>query len=46
MYEALNLGNDENPHLIKIGCTLNEPKKKDLKELLTELLTILTLTPI
>ena len=23
-FETLNLGNDENPHLIKIGLTLNE----------------------
>ena len=34
--ETLNLDNDENPHLIKIGFTLNEQEKKDLKELLTE----------
>ena len=26
--ETLNLGNDENPHLIKIGSTLNEKEKK------------------
>ena len=34
--ETLNLDNDENPHLIKIGFTLNEQEKKDLKELLTK----------
>ena len=27
-FETLNLGNDENPHLIKIGSTLNEKEKK------------------
>ena len=32
--ETINLGNDENPHLIKISSTLNEgKKKKDLQEL-------------
>ena len=35
-FETLNLGNDENPHLIKIGSTLNEKERKDHKELLTE----------
>ena len=35
-FETLNLGNDENPHLIKIGSTLNEKEGKDLKELCTE----------
>ena len=35
-FETLNLGNDENPCLIKIGSTLNEKEKKDLKELLIE----------
>ena len=35
-FETLNLGNDENPRLIKIGSTLNEKEKKDLKELLIE----------
>ena len=34
-FEILNLGNDENPCLIKIGLTLNEKERKDLKELLT-----------
>ena len=34
--ETLNLGNDENPRLIKIGSTLNKNKRKYLKELLTE----------
>ena len=35
-FETLNLGNDENPHLIKMDSTLNEKERKDLKELLTE----------
>ena len=35
-FETLNLGNDENPRLIKIGSTLNEQERKDLKELLNE----------
>ena len=35
-FETLNLGNNENPCLIKIGSTLNEEERKDLKELLTE----------
>ena len=35
-FETLNLSNDENPRLIKIGLTLNEKERKDLKELLTE----------
>ena len=35
-FETLNLGNDENPRLIKIGSTLIEQEKKDLKELLIE----------
>ena len=34
--ETLNLGNDENPCLIKIGSTLSEQEKKYLKELLTK----------
>ena len=34
--ETINLGNDENPRLIKIGLTLNEGERKDLKELLVE----------
>ena len=34
--ETLNLGNDENPRLIKIGSTLNKNKRKYLKELLTK----------
>ena len=34
--ETINLGNDENPRLIKIGSTLNEKEKKYLQELLTE----------
>ena len=35
-FETINLGNDENPCLIKIGSTLNKKERKDLKELLTE----------
>ena len=35
-FETLNLGNDENPRLIKIGSTLNEKEMKDLKEILTK----------
>ena len=38
-FETLNLGNDENPRLIKIGLTLNEKKKKkrkDIKKLFTK----------
>ena len=35
-FETLILGNDENPCLIKIGSTLNEKERKDLKELLIE----------
>ena len=35
-FETLNLGNNENPRLIKIGSTLNEKEREDLKELLTE----------
>ena len=38
-FETLSLGNEENPHLIKIGSTLNEKERKDLKELLTALLS-------
>ena len=34
-FETLNLANDETPRLIKIGLTLNEKERKDLKELLT-----------
>ena len=34
--ETINLGNNENPHLIKIGSTLNERERKDLQGLLTE----------
>ena len=39
--ETINLGNDENPHLIKIGSTLNEKERKDLKELLTKFQEVL-----
>ena len=34
--ETINLGNDENPRLIKIGSSLNEKERKDLQELLME----------
>ena len=34
--EPINLGNNENPHLIKINSTLNKKERKDLQELLTE----------
>ena len=34
--ETLNLGNNENPRLIKISSTLNEKERKDLKEHLTK----------
>ena len=33
---TLNLSNNENPRLIKIGSTLNEEERKDLKELFIE----------
>ena len=29
-FETINLGNNENPHLIQIGLTLNEKERKDL----------------
>ena len=35
-FETLNLGNNENPYLIKIGSTLNKGERKDLKEILIE----------
>ena len=35
-FETLNLANDENPRLIKIGSTLNKEERKGLQELLTE----------
>ena len=34
--ETLNLDNNENPHLIKIGSTLNKEEREDIKELLTK----------
>ena len=34
--ETINLGNNENSHLIKIGSTLNEKERKDLQGLLME----------
>ena len=36
MFETINLGNDENPRLIKISSTLNEKERKDLQEFLIE----------
>ena len=41
-FETLNLGNNENLRLIKIGSTLNEKERKDLKELLTEFQEVFT----
>ena len=35
-FETLNLGKDENPCLIKIGSSINEQERKDLKEHLIE----------
>ena len=35
-FETLNLGNNENPRLIKIGSTLNKEEREDIKELLTK----------
>ena len=35
-FETINLGNDENPLLIKIGTTISKQDIKDLKELLIE----------
>ena len=35
-FETLNLGNNKDLHLIKIGSTLSEEERKDLQELLTE----------
>ena len=35
-FETLNLGNNENPRLIKMGSNLNEKERKDLKVLLTK----------
>ena len=34
--ETINLGNDDNPSLIKISSTLNEKERKYLQELLME----------
>ena len=34
--ETINLGNNVNPYLIKIGLTLNEKERKDLQEFLIE----------
>ena len=35
-FKTINLGNDENPCLIKIVSTLNKKERKHLKGLLTE----------
>ena len=35
-FETIDLGNDESPCLIKIGSTLTEKERKDLKNLLIE----------
>ena len=35
-FETLNLGNDENPRLFKIGSTLSKEERKDLQELPTK----------
>ena len=35
-FETLNLGNDKNPCLIKIGSTLYQKERKDLKVLLVK----------
>ena len=40
--ETINLGNDENPRLIKIGLTLNDKERKDLQELLMEFQVVFT----
>ena len=42
--ETINLSNDENPCLIKIGSTLNEKEKKDLQELLMEFQEVIALS--
>ena len=34
--ETINLGDNENPCLIKIGSTLNEKERKDLQAILME----------
>jgi len=39
--ETINLGNDENPRLIKIDSTLNEKERKDLQELFMEFQEVL-----
>ena len=40
-FENINLGNDENPCLIKIGLTLSEQERKDLKELIAKFQEVL-----
>ena len=42
--ETINLGNDENPRLIKICSTLNEKEMKDLQELLMEFQEVIALS--
>ena len=41
-FETLNLGNDKNLCLIKVGSTLNKEERKDLQELLTEFQEVFT----
>ena len=36
IFETINLSNDQNPHLIKIGSILSEQEKNDLKKIRTE----------
>ena len=43
-FKNLNLDNNENPHLIKIGSTLNEREREYLKELLTEFQEVFALS--
>ena len=40
-FENINLGNDENSRLIKIGLTLSEQERKDLKELIAKFQEVL-----
>ena len=40
-FENINLGNDENPRLIKIGLTLSEQERKDLKGLIAKFQEVL-----
>ena len=43
-FETLILGNDENPHSIKIGSISNEKERKDLKEFLTKFQKVFALS--